>query len=64
MRWTTRAKEKLLKQIDQGLISAEEAGISHEELASWQQLYVKWGHKGLRTTLTQSYLPKSQRTLQ
>lgn len=58
-RWVTRRKAEVVAAVSKGLLTAEEARrryeLSEEEFATWQELYAKYGRKGLRTTRLQQY---------
>lgn len=58
-RWVTRRKAEVVAAVNKGLLTAEEARrryeLSEEEFATWQDLYAKYGRKGLRTTRLQQY---------
>ena len=58
-RWVTRRKAEVVAAVNKGLLTAEEARrryeLSEEEFATWQELYAKYGRKGLRTTRLQQY---------
>ncbi len=53
-RWVSRKKALVVMAIDQGLVSAEEAGrrygLSAEELATWRARITAHGVAGLRAT--------------
>ena len=58
-RWVTSRKAEVVAAVSKGLLTAEEARrryeLSEEEFATWQELYAKYGRKGLRTTRLQQY---------
>tara|TARA_Y100000590_G_C15547428_1_gene949541 strand:- start:490 stop:777 length:288 start_codon:yes stop_codon:yes gene_type:complete len=63
-RWVIRRKAQVVKAVQSGLISMEEAcemySLSKEEFSSWQKAMKIHGSRGLRATRIQYYrTPKS-----
>ncbi|MEM7489314.1 MAG: DUF1153 domain-containing protein [Pseudomonadota bacterium] len=58
-RWVARRKEAVVRGVQGGLISLEEAieryDLSEEEFDSWQQAVSAHGTNGLKTTMIQVY---------
>ncbi|CTQ32988.1 CtrA inhibitor SciP [Jannaschia rubra] len=58
-RWVARRKEAVVRGIQAGLITREEAiaryDLSDEELAGWESAMSAHGTNGLKTTLTQQF---------
>lgn len=59
IRWVPSVKLKLLRALDAGALSLDEAcrryDTSPEEIARWRALYAVYGQPGLRSTRTQIY---------
>lgn len=58
-RWVARRKEAVVRGVQSGLITREEAiasyHLSEEELEGWEDAVDKFGRNGLKTTLTQQF---------
>ena len=58
-RWVASRKAAVLKGVDSGLITAEEAcrryGLSEEELASWRNAMSQHGEQALKATAVQKF---------
>jgi hypothetical protein len=61
-RWVASRKAAVVRGVDAGLISAEEAcgryGLSEEELAAWRSAVARFGERALKTTALQKYRPR------
>lgn len=59
IRWVTRRKLELLRDIDEGRITEADAcaryALSVEELAEWRSKSRAFGERGMRVTRTQEY---------
>ena len=64
MKWVISRKIALLKAIEDGEITRDEAkarhSLSEEELAGWEKLRAAHGPAGLRVTYTKKYRKASQ----
>ncbi|MBV0911922.1 CtrA inhibitor SciP [Anianabacter salinae] len=58
-RWVARRKSAVVRAVDAGLISEDEAlslyDLSAEEFGMWRKGYTEFGEAALKTTLTQKY---------
>ncbi|MFO6463253.1 DUF1153 domain-containing protein [Jannaschia sp. KMU-145] len=58
-RWVARRKEAVVRGVQAGLLTLEEAigryELSEEEFAGWEAAMSNHGTDGLKTTLTQRY---------
>jgi len=58
-RWVASRKAAVVRAVDHGLLSAEEAirtySLSEEELNAWRSAVAKFGEKALKTTALQQF---------
>jgi hypothetical protein len=58
-RWVASRKAAVVRAVDHGLITEEEAirtyKLSQEELDSWRDAVARWGEKALKATALQNF---------
>lgn len=58
-RWVASRKAAVVRAVDHGMLSAEEAirtySLSQEELDSWREAVARHGEKALKTTALQQF---------